>query len=240
MPLTIWSIAPGWSNINGDSGNAEVLAVRGRWRGAETELIAVEPGDVPASAPDAIIVGSGFDADIDEVLAGLRTIESVILAAIADGAPLLAVGTGWELLSQSLTLAPGEERAGLGIFSGRAIPGDFRTGDAVVDSAFGQLIGYEYHVRDYILGVGESPLGRVIHGSGNAPGTAVEGATVGTAYGTSLRGPVLARNPQFADHILDLAAAHAGIEFGDVAPELARADAWQADVTARTLASLRA
>jgi len=239
MSIAIWSIAPGWGNINGDSGNAEVLAARARWCGVDSEIVAVAPGEVPTKAPDAIIIGSGFDADIDEVLAGLRAVESAILAAIATEAPLLAIGTGWELLSRSLELASGEVYEGLGVFGGRAVPGDFRTGDVLIDSPFGELIGYEYHVRSYELGTSEAPLGRIIHGSGNAPGSGVEGAMVGTAYGTSLRGPVLARNPRFADHVLALAAKHAGVELGEPSPELARVDTWQADITARTVASLR-
>ena len=46
------------------------------------------------------------------------------------------------------------------------------------------------------------PLGRVVVGAGNDTGDGSEGAVAGRVVGTYLHGPVLARNPALADHLL--------------------------------------
>ena len=46
------------------------------------------------------------------------------------------------------------------------------------------------------------PLGRVVVGKGNDAGGGAEGALAGRVLGTYLHGPVLARNPALADHLL--------------------------------------
>jgi CobQ-like glutamine amidotransferase family enzyme len=74
--------------------------------------------------------------------------------------------------------------------------------DLVVASRFGRLIGYENHARDYLLEAGAEPLGEVLYGRGNGAGTASEGILSASVVGTHLHGPVLAKNPALADHLL--------------------------------------
>ena len=62
--------------------------------------------------------------------------------------------------------------------------------------------------------------------------------SVGTAHGTALRGPVLARNGGLADHLLRLAATRRGITLGDGGGQLARVDAWNAAIAERTTRAL--
>ena len=54
------------------------------------------------------------------------------------------------------------------------------------------------------MGPAATPLARVEIGIGNA-NDGVEGAVQGTVIGTYPHGPVLARNPELADHLLELA-----------------------------------
>jgi CobQ-like glutamine amidotransferase family enzyme len=53
------------------------------------------------------------------------------------------------------------------------------------------------------------PLGRVVAGFGNDGESGYEGCRVGRAVGTYLHGPLLPRNPWFADWVLAQALAHA-------------------------------
>ena len=53
------------------------------------------------------------------------------------------------------------------------------------------------------------PLGRVVAGFGNDGESGYEGCRVGRAIGTYLHGPLLPRNPWFADWVLAQALAHA-------------------------------
>ncbi|HAQ59726.1 MAG TPA: hypothetical protein DCR63_04670 [Microbacterium sp.] len=225
--LTIASLFPERLNIHGDAENADVLRVRAGWRGVATTMTTVtEARDARGIQPDAITIGAGFDADGPDVLKQLRSIEDFLHEWVDGGSVLLAVGLGWELLSRSLEIHTGVPLPGLAIFSGRSVAAERQVGRVVADSAWGTLTGYEYHLRDYVIGDGESPIGAILSGVGNAGTAGSEGAIRGTAYGTGIRGPVLARNPAFADHLLDLAAAHAGIVFPEGAPDarLARAD----------------
>lgn len=248
--LSIASLFPERLNIHGDAENADVLRVRAQWRGLESRVTTITSAqDASGLRPDAITIGAGFDADAPEVLAGLREIADELNDWVESGSVLLAVGLGWEMLSRSLELRGEEPLAGIGIFTGRSVASERHVGRISADSDWGALTGYEYHLRDYRLGEGERPLGTVEAGTGNASavhdGVArAEGAIRGTAYGTGIRGPVLARNPVFADHLLELAAAHAALPVTNGAPDerLTRADdhAAKANVIVRRALGLTA
>src|SRR5262249_12348404 len=64
------------------------------------------------------------------------------------------------------------------------------------------LSGYENHAGVTSIGPGAAPLGRVRRGTGNGDGSGVDGVWAGRVVGTYLHGPVLARNPALADHLL--------------------------------------
>ena len=85
-------------------------------------------------------------------------------------------------------------------------------GDVLLDCAWaGQtLAGFENHAGRTILDDGAEPLGRVVSGFGNDGAQAREGCRCRRVYGTYLHGPLLPRNPWFADRLLAEALAHAG------------------------------
>ena len=70
------------------------------------------------------------------------------------------------------------------------------------------LAGFENHAGRTILDEGAEPLGRVVSGFGNDGESGYEGCRVGRAIGTYLHGPLLPRNPWFADWLLAQAVAH--------------------------------
>jgi len=209
--LTIVSVLPGLLDTNGDAGNARVLAQRARWAGVEARIVDVgSAADLPA-AVDAVVIGSGTDPGLTRARDALSTMTGELRAWSTAGVPILAVGTGWELLSWGIELAAGEVIEGLGIVAGRAVPRATRaTGDLVVESRFGRLVGFENHARDYV-GAEASSLGRVRSGTGNGAGA--EGLKMGDLVCTHLHGPVLARNPALADHLLARALARHGVEY---------------------------
>jgi CobQ-like glutamine amidotransferase family enzyme len=71
------------------------------------------------------------------------------------------------------------------------------------------LAGFENHAGRTILEAGAEPLGRVVDGFGNDGESGYEGCRYRRAYGTYLHGPLLPRNPWFADRVLAEALAHA-------------------------------
>jgi len=214
MTLTIVSLLPGLQNTNGDAENARVLAARARWAGLDANVVAVEAAaDIPSSV-DAIVLGSGSDSALGASRTALLTMHDELRRWATEGVPILSVGTGWELLSWGIELADGRTVEGLGILPGRAAPRSGRvTGELVVAAPrLGALVGFENHARDYV-GAEGSPLGRVRAGHGNGRDSGQEGAVMGNVYGTHLHGPVFAKNPAFADHLLGVVASRAGLEY---------------------------
>lgn len=236
MSLNIVSIAPALLNTNGDAENARVLAQRARWAGLEVALHEVASATELPERVDLVVVGSGSDSDLPLVREAFLPALDEIRAWVTDRVALLAVGSGWELLSWGIELGPERIVEGFGVFAGRAIPAPQRVvGDLVCDSPWGRLVGFENHARDYV-GAEKSSLGAVVHGSGNGipqgSGRLHEGIRMGTAIGTHLHGPVCAKNPALADALLADAAAHAGLEYR-VSDRAVQLDAWAAGARAR-------
>ena len=83
-------------------------------------------------------------------------------------------------------------------------------GDVLLDCDWAgeTLAGFENHAGRTILDEGAEPLGRVVAGFGNDGASGFEGCRAGRVYGTYLHGPLLPRNPWFADRLLADALAH--------------------------------
>jgi CobQ-like glutamine amidotransferase family enzyme len=191
----------------GDAGNAAVLAARLRWRGMRAEVVAVDQGVPVPAGGDVYVLGGGEDAA--QVIAAAHLADSPGLrAALARGAPTLAVCAGMQVLGTSFTTADGRRTPGTGVLDLVTEPGHGRrhVGPVVaaplVDGLDAPLVGFENHGGITRLGPGVRPLARVRRGSGNGAGDRSEGAVCGHVIGTYLHGPVLARNPQLADLLL--------------------------------------
>jgi CobQ-like glutamine amidotransferase family enzyme len=222
--IRILSLYPELLDLNGDSQNALVLAQRARWAGCDVAVEAVELGATPEPGdPSIVVIGSGSEASLGPVLEGLRFIESSLAGWIAAGVPVLAVGTGWELLSHGIELPDGGRLDGLAVFSGSSVPSQRVTDDIVVDTTVGRLVGFENHARQYRAAAGAVALGSVAYGVGNSTleAVALEGEIAGSAIGTHLHGPVLAKNPALADHLLTIAT---GGRYSPLNPHAERAD----------------
>lgn len=242
ITATIVAVLPSRTNAHGDAENADVLARRLRWRGIEARVHPVEgPGQWPADV-DAIVIGGATDSELPGAAAALGAIEAdgaPFAAALAAGVPLLAVASGWELLGEGAELADGTRIAGLGRIAGRGVPRtEHAADDLVVDSAFGRLVGFENHNRDLVVDGGAPALGTVVAGRGRGDGR--EGLHDGALIATRMHGPVLARNPRLADHLLGLALERRspGAVLPDADARTRRADEFAAQTRRRTLREL--
>jgi len=189
----------------GDRGNARVLVQRLAWRGVPVELVEA-PWGMPAPAScDIYVLGGGEDSPQASAAAALIS-EGVVHRAVENGAAVLGICAGFQILGHSFFGPDGNARPGLGLLdcttARRASPRI--VGEILVepnaDVGLPALSGYENHAGLTDLGPGATPLGRVDVGVGNGDGT--EGAIGGRVVGTYLHGPVLARNPALADLIL--------------------------------------
>ena len=206
----------------GDRGNADVLAFRAAARGIRAEVIDISYRDAVPTNGDIYLLGGAEDAA--QVLSTDALNRSLFSATIENGAVLLAICAGFQIIGNSF-FAHGERVDGLGLLDMVTVPGDRRyVGDIKVHSPWceADLTGFENHGGRTMLGQDLSPFGEVIVGSGNGD-SSVDGAVRGNIFGTYLHGPILARNPEFADLLLARAAGKILDPFDDeLATEYAR------------------
>ena len=186
----------------GDRGNADVLAFRAKFHGITTEIIDVSYLEKLPTNGNIYLLGGAEDAAQLLSLEAIRR-DDVLPTAIEGGAVVLAVCAGFQIIGNSFH-ASGKEVEGLGFLDVKSIPGKERfVGDIKVKSSIlnMELTGFENHGGQSLLGEGVEPFGRVVTGHGNGDGK-VDGAVLGNVFGTYMHGPVLARNPEFADLLL--------------------------------------
>ena len=191
----------------GDGGNATVLARRLEWRGIDAVVVEVAAGEPTPRSCDIYLMGGGEDGP--QTLAARELLASRDLhRAVDDGAAVLAVCAGFQVLGSTFVGPDGAAHEGLGLLDVSTTRGEGgrRVGEIVVDPdpdlGLPELTGYENHACITTLGPDARALGKVAVGFGNDSGDGTEGAVAGRIVGTYLHGPVLARNPALADHIL--------------------------------------
>ncbi len=212
--LRLLTLYPDQMNIYADRGNILFWQRRCEWRGIRFEHASAGPGDgVDPAAHDLIYIGGGQDRDQALVAADMvETKREGLAAAVGDGAVLLAVCGGYQLLGHSYQL--GEERiAGLGIADLETVreDGPRLIGNVAIEVDLGTgprvLAGFENHGGRTYLGPGATPLGRVIQGHGNDGKSGFEGVRRDNLIGTYLHGPLLPKNAWLADRLIQLAIA---------------------------------
>ena len=201
--------------IYGDQGNSRVLAKRLEWRGLDAEVVFVEPG-TPIPDDGAIyLLGGGEDAAQTAAVRELKA-DGGLFRALDLGAVLFAVCAGYQICGHSFTIGENDEvREGLGLLDVTTVRGPERAVGEVLTRwkrpSGGEYVlsGFENHGGYTTLGPDAAPLARVEVGLGNN-GDGTEGAVSasGRVIGTYPHGPVLARNPELADHLLELALGH--------------------------------
>jgi len=204
--VSIALVLPELLGTYGDSGNAQVLANRLKWRGHQPKVIRCTTAPQIPSTADIYVIGGGEDAPQAQAASELCQSRGLIRGIDAGGA-VLAVCAGLQILGRSFENVKGVSLPGLGVLGCETRRGQRRQiGEVVVQPAEGlglpTLTGHENHAGVTVLDPGCPPLGFTTAGSGNGDGTGSEGAVSGHAIGTYLHGPVLARNPALADLLL--------------------------------------
>ena len=204
--LTIVHLYPKEMNIYGDTGNRLVLQKRASWRGIAVKVVLVGVGDeIPADA-DIIIGGGGQDAGQGAIQDDLQQKSARLLELTNSGAVMLMVCGMYQLFGRSFTTHEGVIIQGVGILPLETIGGDTRLiGNTIYDTSYGEIVGYENHSGITTLDDPALALGEVVKGAGNNGQDETEGCRVQNVFGTYSHGPVLVKNPIFADELLRLA-----------------------------------
>jgi lipid II isoglutaminyl synthase (glutamine-hydrolysing) len=210
--LCLLALYPEQMNIYADRGNIIFLQRRCEWRGIGFSYTSCGPGEgFDPAAHDLIYVGGGQDRDQVQVAEDMvQTKRQALADSVEDGAALLAVCGGYQLLGHSYQL--GERRIpGLGLADLETVrePGPRLIGNVTIELDLGAgprtVAGFENHGGRTYLGDDAQPLGRVVRGHGNNGKDGWEGVRRLNMFGTYLHGPLLPKNAWLADRLIALA-----------------------------------
>ena len=130
-----------------------------------------------------------------------------LLRAVEDGVTVLAICGGYQMLGHYYETHDGQRCDFIGALDLATIGAKKRMiGNYMFrcDDSLGGMtvVGFENHSGKTRLGAGVQPLGSVLSGFGNNGEDGTEGAHYKNVFGTYSHGPMLPKNPAFADLLL--------------------------------------
>lgn len=219
MKATILYLYYDFLNLYGDNGNVRILEKRLKDQGFDVETVrkTVTDEDISFEGFDLIYCGSGTESRRDVAVSHLKRFETGFKSAVESGTPVLFTGNSWGMLGKSITTLQGEKTEGLGLFDfdlKEEIKRRF-TGDCVAAAeGFNKsFIGF-INKCDVIEGFDGYML-KINKTIGQIPYVA-DGVRKENLFGISLIGPVLVKNPFFADHLVKLIAERQGAPYKEI------------------------
>lgn len=227
--ITIGWLYPELMSTYGDRGNIIVLSKRLEWRGVSVEIKKLEIGfsSNDLKTCDLFFMGGAQDKQQQIVSEDLKKKKNVLSEMIENETPGLYICGAYQFLGNYYKEADGTKLEGLGILDLHTEnPGDgserlignisIETYDLIAHTYNSQgskdnqvapnfLVGFENHGGRTYLGEKVKPLGTVKVGFGNNGKDKTEGAVYKNSFGSYLHGPILPKNPHFADYLLKLA-----------------------------------
>ncbi len=198
-------------DLYGDKGNIQVLKKRCLDRGIEVivDTCAMHEKKV-LKEYDLLFIGGGADKEQSLLYEDLLSRKQDILEAIENQTFILLICGGYQFFGQYYIDNKGREIKGLGLFDyytksdpnvGRCI-GNIAI-RAILDEQEVIVVGFENH-GGQTHGV-TTPFGQVLSGHGNMYQSNREGFYNGQVLATYMHGPLLPKNPEVADFIIQKA-----------------------------------
>ena len=209
MELKICHLYPDVLNLYGDGGNIRCLTQRLQWRGVGAEVVKMPIGSRESLAGfDLVFIGGGQDFEQQVLLEDLhRGRDREIRAAIEDGIPFLTICGGYQMLGSYYETYDGQRCDFIGaldlytVGSKTRMIGNYKF-QCTPEAGGSIVVGFENHSGKTRLGSGVQPLGKVLAGYGNNGEDGTEGAHYKNVFGSYSHGPMLPKNPAFADLLL--------------------------------------
>ena len=207
MKLTIGHLYPDLLNLYGDRGNIQCLRKRLEWRGIEAEVIPFISGDtIDFSKLDVVLLGGGSDREQELVCSHLQKIREDFRTYVEEDGVVLAVCGGYQLLGKYYQTDDGLIE-GLDLVDLYTEQKEGRLISNIVlksDLFEFPVVGFENHGGRTFIGANK-PFGKVLYGNGNDGESGYEGVVYKNVIGTYLHGPLLPKNPQVADYLIQKA-----------------------------------
>ena len=215
LKLEICILYPDLLNSYGDTGNSSILAHRAREHGIDADIHHVSlPDEFDPDTYDIVLVGGGQFHEQSIVAEDLRKDKGALLKEYVHASKVaLLICGAYQLSGEYYVDDNGEREEGLGILPIYSEPGAERMiGDLVIKDSDGTVyIGFENHLGKTYIGDLE-PLGKVVSGFGNNGEDGYEGCRFKNTIGTYLHGPLLSKNPEIADEMIETALCLKGYE----------------------------
>ena len=199
------------------------LEQRCRWRGIPVEVRRVRHGETTdLHEADLVFMGGGPDREQRLASQELMRMKNDLRAFVEEDGALLAICGGYQILGSKWLLGD-EIVEGLSIVDIETRrPGTSANrliDNIVLDSSLAKrpVVGYENHAGRTYLGAAVQPFGKVISstGGGNNEHDRADGVIYRNLVGTYLHGPLLPKNPEVADFLLQCALEHRAARLGD-------------------------
>src|SRR3989339_179555 len=218
MKIENFSLKIGWlypdlMSTYGDRGNIITLSYRLSKMGIKPNVnkISINQSGDMISKMDILFMGGAQDKQQEIVNEDLKNKGSFLKKAINEGVPGLYVCGAYQFLGKYYKEADGNVIDGIGVFDlytespGLNVPRCI--GNIIIESKKFpgvKLIGFENHGGRTYLTDKKLAFATVIKGYGNNGEDQTEGAVYKNSFGTYLHGPILPKNPHFADLMIKL------------------------------------
>src|SRR2546430_2616277 len=142
LTLRIAHLYAHFLNIYGDRGNIITLSQRARWRDIDVTVDAVGLGeDIDTDKYDLYFIGGGEDKQQITIAADLRERKDSIHKAVENGAVVLTVCGGYQLLGHYYRPHEGPELRGISLIDAYTVAGNKRMiGNVVVKRSDGSTL----------------------------------------------------------------------------------------------------
>lgn len=209
MKLKICHLYPDVLNLYGDQGNIICMRHRLEKRGIEAEITELPIGEnADFTQFDIFFIGGGQDFEQGVLLADLAKGKAAdIRAAVEDEKVFLTICGGYQMMGNYYLTHDGSQCDFIGAVNLHTVGKAERMIGNVMfscteESGGSTVVGFENHSGRTYLGDNVKPLGHVKVGKGNNGEDGTEGARYKNLFGSYSHGPILPKNPEFADFIL--------------------------------------
>ena len=210
--LNICHLYPDVLNLYGDTGNIICLEKRLNDRGIGCNVTGLGMNDLFNAADyDLFFIGGGQDFEQDVLLKDVKKNKTAdIISAIEDEKVMLAICGGYQILGSYYKTWDGRQLEYMGALDlytvrkkDRLIGNYMFTCDQLqVEGRPYNIVGFENHSGMTYLGDKVKPMGKVLTGHGNNGQDGTEGAIYKNVFCSYSHGPMLPKNPAFADLLL--------------------------------------
>lgn len=202
MALKIVHLYPRELNLYGDAGNIICLSKRLKKRNIKYEVVNVGINDkIPDF--DFMFIGGGQDREMSIIQKDIKRKAQALSFYVNIGKAILAICGGYQILGEYYKTKENsimELSSALPFFTEGS--NKRMIGNVVINTDFGRIVGFENHSGKTYLASELKPFGKIITGYGNNGIDKTEGVNYKNTFGTYLHGPILPKNPAFADELI--------------------------------------